>query len=158
MKRTPGRVRTAAKWVGLSACAGTVLASLISFTGSLAWVSQGRRHALVMAEQNLMLWAYVGEFDRARVDQVDWFSRQRYHGVWWWPCRFPYGRINSAFFHVRVPLWMLLVGFGLPTAVLFWTGRPRRRVGHCDNCGYDLTGNVSGRCPECGTTIRPKPG
>ena len=22
--------------------------------------------------------------------------------------------------------------------------------GHCRRCGYDLTGNVSGRCPECG--------
>ncbi len=21
---------------------------------------------------------------------------------------------------------------------------------HCRNCGYNLTGNVSGRCPECG--------
>jgi hypothetical protein len=28
-----------------------------------------------------------------------------------------------------------------------------RRVpapGQCRHCGYDLTGNVSGRCPECG--------
>jgi hypothetical protein len=23
----------------------------------------------------------------------------------------------------------------------------------CHNCGYNLTGNVSGRCPECGTPI-----
>ena len=25
--------------------------------------------------------------------------------------------------------------------------------GHCQDCGYDLTGNVSGRCPECGKAI-----
>ncbi len=25
------------------------------------------------------------------------------------------------------------------------------REGACQECGYDLTGNVSGRCPECGT-------
>ncbi len=25
--------------------------------------------------------------------------------------------------------------------------------GHCDECGYNLTGNKSGVCPECGTTI-----
>ena len=25
-----------------------------------------------------------------------------------------------------------------------------RRAGHCAACGYDLTGNVSGVCPECG--------
>jgi hypothetical protein len=27
----------------------------------------------------------------------------------------------------------------------------RRRNGLCINCGYNLTGNVSGVCPECGT-------
>jgi hypothetical protein len=26
--------------------------------------------------------------------------------------------------------------------------------GHCQKCGYDLTGNESGRCPECGTAIQ----
>jgi hypothetical protein len=24
---------------------------------------------------------------------------------------------------------------------------------HCRQCGYDLTGNVSGRCPECGEAV-----
>jgi hypothetical protein len=27
----------------------------------------------------------------------------------------------------------------------------RRLMGRCVACGYDLTGNVSGVCPECGT-------
>lgn len=25
----------------------------------------------------------------------------------------------------------------------------------CSSCGYNLTGNVSGRCPECGVLISP---
>lgn len=31
----------------------------------------------------------------------------------------------------------------------------RRRIpnGYCQNCGYNLTGNVSGVCPECGEKI-----
>ena len=29
----------------------------------------------------------------------------------------------------------------------------RRRLGLCINCGYDLTGNESGICPECGTRV-----
>ena len=33
-----------------------------------------------------------------------------------------------------------------------WHARRRRR-GHCAACGYDLTGNVSGVCPECGGTV-----
>ncbi|HEY8749850.1 MAG TPA: hypothetical protein VIM11_17840 [Tepidisphaeraceae bacterium] len=28
----------------------------------------------------------------------------------------------------------------------------RSRAGLCLHCGYDLTGNASGICPECGTT------
>jgi len=41
-------------------------------------------------------------------------------------------------------------------SVVVWTIRrrdPRRRAGHCRSCGYDLTGNESGVCPECGTSI-----
>ncbi len=30
---------------------------------------------------------------------------------------------------------------------------PRISFRKCDHCGYDLTGNTSGRCPECGTPI-----
>jgi hypothetical protein len=29
----------------------------------------------------------------------------------------------------------------------------RRRRGLCINCGYNLTGNESGVCPECGTGV-----
>jgi hypothetical protein len=32
----------------------------------------------------------------------------------------------------------------------------RRRQGLCTECGYDLTGNVSGKCPECGVHVNPK--
>ncbi len=31
--------------------------------------------------------------------------------------------------------------------------RRKPRIGHCDRCDYDLTGNVSGICPECGCTV-----
>lgn len=57
-------------------------------------------------------------------------------------------------------LWVVLaVGY----AVLFWgitsvmrSAVPTRRPGHCTRCGYNLTGNVSGRCPECGTKMQSK--
>src|SRR5690242_19682603 len=32
----------------------------------------------------------------------------------------------------------------------------RRRRGECGSCGYSLTGNVSGICPECGKPISKK--
>ena len=33
---------------------------------------------------------------------------------------------------------------------LYWLNAPGPKPGHC-SCGYNLTGNVSGVCPECGT-------
>lgn len=50
-----------------------------------------------------------------------------------------------------LPHWLpglVLIGFGL------WlrTSRLRPRPGHCA-CGYCLVGNMSGRCPECGSTL-----
>ena len=59
---------------------------------------------------------------------------------------------------VNFPLWLLMA-----PAVLAWSlslyrriMRPvhRRRLGLCLCCGYNLTGNVSGQCPECGTATR----
>jgi len=42
----------------------------------------------------------------------------------------------------------IAVLIGIPFAV-----RRRARFGQCQKCGYDLTGNVSGVCPECGSLI-----
>jgi len=44
---------------------------------------------------------------------------------------------------------MLLAARGIIVAVLVAMRRPPP-VGLCSACGYDLTGNTSGRCPECG--------
>jgi len=54
--------------------------------------------------------------------------------------------------HVK-PLWKPLAFIIVPTAFLWWLDRRRIPPGHCQNCGYNLTGNVSGTCPECGSRI-----
>jgi len=51
-----------------------------------------------------------------------------------------------------LPLWILLLTVAIPTGLLRWHGG-RSPKGHCQKCGYDLTGNVSGVCPECGTSL-----
>ena len=33
----------------------------------------------------------------------------------------------------------------------------RYRRGLCENCGYNLQGNDTGRCPECGNRFDPRP-
>jgi hypothetical protein len=61
--------------------------------------------------------------------------------------------VRGQYLCVELPIWLLLSGMLLGAVVLFHLTRPRRAPGTCQMCGYNLTGNVSGRCPECGTTV-----
>jgi hypothetical protein len=56
---------------------------------------------------------------------------------------------------VACPLWVPIAVFSL-AGILMWPHRRRMHVGGCASCGYDLTGNVSGRCPECGTEFEQR--
>jgi hypothetical protein len=56
--------------------------------------------------------------------------------------------------------WALAAIVGAGTGILVWQRCRRRGAlrdwrehGVCLACGYDLTGNVSGVCPECGTAL-----
>ncbi len=53
-----------------------------------------------------------------------------------------------------VPLWLPFLLISAPTAFLWYRDRRRIPAGHCRRCGYDLTKNESGRCPECGVVIK----
>ncbi|GMU83045.1 MAG: hypothetical protein AMXMBFR47_29160 [Planctomycetota bacterium] len=68
-----------------------------------------------------------------------------------WPRRLGSGwGTGSGSIGISVPLWMPLLAFGIPMIWLWRRNRRRIEPGCCANCGYNLTGNVSGRCPECG--------
>lgn len=63
-------------------------------------------------------------------------------------------------------MWVFALVLWIPSALV---GRDLRRdrrenpdlyrppTGICHSCGYDLTGNQSGICPECGTPVFPPP-
>ncbi len=57
---------------------------------------------------------------------------------------------------VTVPGWYPIGLIGPFTALFWWLDRRRLRPGQCSGCGYDLTGNISGTCPECGQAIAAK--
>ena len=56
---------------------------------------------------------------------------------------------------VSMPLWMVTGGLLVQPALAYIRGPIRRRLrlrrSQCLSCGYSLTGNSSGTCPECGT-------
>jgi hypothetical protein len=60
---------------------------------------------------------------------------------------------------VQIPDWLLLSCLAVPSVEL-WRRRIRRRLRAkarlCVSCGYNLTGNLSGKCPECGQPIPQK--
>ena len=51
-----------------------------------------------------------------------------------------------------MPVWIALLALLVPTTIA-WIKCRRYPPGRCQSCGYDLTGNVSGTCPECGTAV-----
>ena len=94
------------------------------------------------------------------------FGVRSYHGynsIWvrgvcglqW--CRQQTGYIRL---HVAVNFMRLayIATFLSAAGVLFTRVRRRirKRKGRCLSCGYDMTGNQSGDCPECGVS-RPAP-
>jgi len=73
-----------------------------------------------------------------------------------------YKHMSKPVYVSRSQLLTTVLPYVLGASVLVGVGpwlvariRWRRIVppGHCQTCRYDLTGNVSGRCPECGTPV-----
>lgn len=58
---------------------------------------------------------------------------------------------------LSLPLWIVVAvcaPYPLLVFAVAWRKR-RRRIPHgCRQCNYDLTGNQSGKCPECGDIVR----
>ena len=54
-------------------------------------------------------------------------------------------------------LWALWIAASGLTIALWLTDRKLYLLGHCQKCGYNLTGNVTRTCPECGTAIALEP-
>jgi len=68
---------------------------------------------------------------------------------------------GSVYYQLIVPdrrlagFFALLPAYAVIRLIFITWRRVTRKPGACRGCGYDLTGNASGMCPECG---RPLPG
>jgi len=84
---------------------------------------------------------------------------------WFWESRVTVinGYHPPEFYPWSMPaaFWLLFVGaivFNMLVWYRWYTGPSHFQGGGCRQCGYDLTGNLSGRCPECGTPIHGRIG
>jgi hypothetical protein len=105
--------------------------------------------------------------DRSEITPLIWLPGAFYVGLrhigyanWnWLELPNTYGGVNSdpnygqvRYRVVRFPTWLLLLAIAVPTVCLWRRDRPYGK-GRCRQCGYDLTGNVGGVCPECGKQV-----
>ena len=76
---------------------------------------------------------FIGFAYESDVSEFDWFA-------------------NYSF---TVPHWFIALIFAIFPAIWLFKCHKRRKLGPnaCPSCGYDLTGNETGVCPECGAVI-----
>ena len=78
--------------------------------------------------------------------------------TWWHERPMDSGVFPVWMLHIGIPWWLPFLLLAAYPTIAFIRGPlrrwPRSRKGRCLKCGYDLTGNVSGTCPECGTEVK----
>jgi hypothetical protein len=127
-----------AVWVG--SAVGQV--TLIRFPYIISVYSGGLN--LTIAEDAAPSWPRVLPLGNCR------FNDKEFHLSWWrWG-----GRYANAH-EYAIPLWVVIAGSGLVTAIawrLDILARRRAKLNLCPKCNYDRTGLApSAVCPECGT-------
>ena len=148
MKGRPRRLQRWAKWVGLTACVISFLALLSSFIFTVTMYRSG--WSAVLGFGDVIVQSTNAQYGNP---QQGWAFKKRLASEpivfqWWVRLRNP---VESVW-QVIVPTWIPLVALTMPTAFLWYRDR-RTPPGHCQSCGYNLTGNTSGVCPECGTEV-----
>ena len=161
-KKKPRRrwLRGTCKWSGVGACALIVFLWAVSRFWEIGYEFHSRAHNVYFVVSIGNGFAYTTlQIGRNLPDEVDWPdendwildakppSEQR----WFWWTDWDQMWVWQGYGYIATfPLWPPLLLIALPTGWLFWSDHTRRKPGLCAQCGYDLTGNTTGRCPECG--------
>jgi predicted RNA-binding Zn-ribbon protein involved in translation (DUF1610 family) len=147
-RKVPSRLRRCLKWLGLLMCTLTAVAWLLSPRWAFACHS---KRSMVGFGQGVVF-VMRGDYPAPKRGMLDIRPMRMLVKRWGW--RWPVLSVDGpSRWKVVIPLWIPFVLLAVPTAILLWRDR-RLPPGHCNTCGYNLAGNVSGICPECGTKVR----
>ena len=146
--RPRSRVRRVVKWGGTGLCALIVIAWVVSTWRTVTYATIGRPRYAVNLDAGGLYCVRIPNPPRSL--KPGWHMYPRQGPMLWKPDWDWYRSLQG----VRIPFWLPLLLLLVPLALL-WRRGQQVPPGHCHTCGYDLTGNVSGRCPECGTPVEP---
>ena len=138
------RLRTLTLWTGTTLC---VLIAAV-FVASGWWqVAVGIPARGVIGIRGGCVWPNPSNPSGVYFHNDGWYRWNRWilhAGPSWNPLRFPL---------VMFPLYVVFATVAIPTFLLWRFGPKPVKPGHC-RCGYNLTGNTSGVCSECGVEVQ----
>ncbi|GJM26811.1 MAG: hypothetical protein DHS20C16_32260 [Phycisphaerae bacterium] len=133
------RKRRILKWVGVGLCVTLVAIWIAELYWTVAYVGGTWGFEF---QQGL-----IGGWLPTTTSPREWVFLESWGSPRWWP---QYVKSNSGSY-IYIPIWMFLIPALLATLWL-WRSDRRPKSG-CVSCSYNLTGNVSSVCPECGAAI-----
>lgn len=158
--RRRSRARRTLKWGGTASCLVLFGALVLSPTCRIEWATWP--YGPASDEQQLVIGFHGGAFDVCKFGSIGGMGPPGWPGFSWyadWPWEWFWLPGASRFYGVAgsklgvlIPLWLPLLLTLIPTIHLWYKDR-EPLPGCCVKCGYDLTGNTSGLCPECGEEI-----
>jgi hypothetical protein len=139
------------KWSGVAVCSLILLAAVLNLRYAVIWVNRPQDSTMIALIGGTLHVRHASAIPASS----SWFfklpswsaTRRVWYGFEPWP-----QVILLPDWEIVLPLWMPFLLAVVTTAFLWRLDARRSQLGHC-RCGYNLTGNVSGICPECGEPI-----
>ncbi|MFM9994899.1 MAG: hypothetical protein ACKVU4_03760 [Phycisphaerales bacterium] len=136
--------RRAMAWLALVIIVAAHTGCATSTVGNgIGWWTRTGQYVGIGACQVLVGWTQVG--------LPGWNKYTTSEPVRWW---FD-GRFSGSGWFIGAPLWFTCIVCSIVPAVVLMRSRAGALLAMCAGCGYDLAGNTTGICPECGTA-RPR--
>ena len=143
------RTRRVLKWACVAACVLMVTPWVVSMHRPFTLREQSRIVDWGASMSGGQLWVFWNTFPGF----IDGWPRSVFGRYRWTPHVSVLGSAKCGTGAVSIPCWNLFIVLAAGTFWAWMRSPGRHKSGHCQKCGYDLTGNVSGRCPECGERI-----